>query len=129
MSTNCPDRVDAEIARRRQEIAEFSVDKAADAIWWITEEGRIRYVNEETARMLGYTREELMSMNIADIDPTLPLRDSTQEGAWEDLKQRGSQAFETIHRHKDGTEIPVWVNSSYLQVAGIEAVVLLQPAT
>lgn len=118
MSTTRPDRVDAEIARRCQQIAQFSVDRAADAIWWITEDARIRYVNEEAARMLGYTREELMSINISDIDPTFD--EFRRKGGWEDLRVRGGQAFETIHRRKDGTEIPVWVKASYLNIGGIE---------
>ncbi len=118
MSTNCPDRVDTEIAQRRQQIAEFSVDKAADAIWWITEEGRIRYVNEETARMLGYSREEMMSMRIHDINAASS--GVTFEERWSNLIANGAQAFETVHRRKDGTEIPVWVKASHVNVGGTD---------
>jgi PAS domain S-box-containing protein len=118
MSTNRPDKVDAEIARRRQQIAQFSVDHAADAIWWITEDARIRYVNEQAARMLGYTREELMAMKISDIavpSPTICFADR-----WRDLITHRTHAFESAHRRKDGTEVPVWIKASYVNVDGIE---------
>jgi two-component system sensor kinase FixL len=118
MSTTCPDPIDAEIARRRQQIAEFSIDHAADAIWWITPDARIRYVNDEAARMLGYSREELMSMSVPDI--AAPPSAETFEDRWQELIANGTHAFESVHRRKDGSEIPVWIKGSYLKVAGIE---------
>ena len=52
-------------ARRRAEeklrVRQFSVDHASEAMFWIRPDGSIFDVNEVLCRMLGYTREELLS--------------------------------------------------------------------
>jgi PAS fold. len=61
------------VERRRSEQAllftRYSVDQASDEIFWLSGEGRILYVNDAACRSLGYTREELLSMNVWDIEP------------------------------------------------------------
>lgn len=69
-------------------------------------------VNEPACRMLGYTREELLSMTPEDI-----ARKSDWAHAFDvlgPLIEKGEQIFEWVQVHKDGTEIPVEVNSRHL---------------
>ncbi|WP_041532364.1 PAS domain S-box protein [Pelobacter propionicus] len=40
----------------------FSIDQIADAVLWISLEGRILNVNAAAYAMLGYSREELLSL-------------------------------------------------------------------
>jgi rsbT co-antagonist protein RsbR len=105
-------------AEEQFRLGQFTLDRVADSIHWITSDGTIVYVNETTCTRLGYTREELLTMRISDLDPSF--REEDMELAWNDLKQRGVQMFEAVHRHKDGHGIPVEVVSSYLTFQGQE---------
>ena len=51
---------------------QFAVDHAADAVYWMGDDGRFIYVNEAACRTLGYTREEFLTMTVPDIDPDFP---------------------------------------------------------
>ncbi len=50
-------------------LTQFSVDHAADSMFWVREDGNLIYANDATCRTLGYTREELLSMTVYDVDP------------------------------------------------------------
>ncbi|MBL8421996.1 MAG: PAS domain S-box protein, partial [Candidatus Accumulibacter phosphatis] len=76
------------------------------------------YVNEAACAALGYTREELTSMSIPDIDPDVS--DLMARDIFQDLKRQGSLRFETRHRRKDGTIFPVEVNANYIAFSGKE---------
>jgi PAS domain S-box-containing protein len=106
--------------RRRMEAAlrltQFSFDKAAMGIYRIGSNARILNVNEKAARSLGYSIEELTALSIFDIDPLL---NSDNWGEiWQTLCLNGADSFETIHRRKDGVEIPVEISSNLLEYDG-----------
>lgn len=88
-------------------LAQFALDQAVDAIYWMTPDGRFLYVNEAASKLLGYSRDELLNMGVADIDPTLP------EGVPPEMAQATRDAgfgrVETTHRCKDGRLLPVEV--------------------
>ena len=65
-------------------------------------------VNETACTELGYTREELLSMSVFDIDPRVTQESIAQ--AWEHLRKAGFLILETEHRRKNGTTFPVEVN-------------------
>lgn len=93
-------------------LTQLSVDKAADAVQWIAPDGRFIYVNEEACRSLGYSREELLTMSVWDINP-----ERTPEifqKRWQMLKQQKAWLFETRHRTKDGRVFPVEVAGKYI---------------
>ena len=84
---------------------QFAVDHAVDGITWIGKDGRFRYVNDAFCRSLGYSRDELLSMTVHDIDPHFPKERWVAH--WEELRRLGRSVIETVHRTKDGGEIPV----------------------
>ena len=98
--------------KRREEslkITQLSVDKSADEVSWVSQSGRLLYVNETSCRKLGYSREELMNMHVWDIDPIV-----TQEKyqvIMDDLRKAGQMRIESIHRSRDGVEYPVDVSA------------------
>ncbi len=53
-------------------LAQFGVETSADAIFWITSEGRLFHVNKSACKELGYSHEELQSLHVWDIDPLYP---------------------------------------------------------
>lgn len=97
-------------------MSRFIVDNASIGIYRGDEDGRILYVNECGARMLGYTREELCSMRFPDIVPALA------DGAWKEHRRqlwaKKGNKFEDVHRRKDGTTFPVEVTVNYLEFDG-----------
>jgi PAS domain S-box-containing protein len=106
----------AEIADEKQtqrwlRLMQFSVDHAAEAIFWLKREGQLIYANEQAVQSLGYSHDELLSMTVSDFDPLVP--PSVWPAIWEDLRSKGRQVMESIHRRKDGSEFPVWINAVF----------------
>jgi two-component system, cell cycle sensor histidine kinase and response regulator CckA len=97
---------------------QFSVDSAPISIFWISPEGQFNYVNEKAAASLGYTREELLHLGVADVDPNHP--GDVRPDRWRQYKEAGEAEFESLHLRKDGTTFPVRVNSYYMEFMGRE---------
>jgi PAS domain S-box-containing protein len=77
-------------------------------------------VNEAASRVLGYSREELLSMGPVDIDPYLKPEDIQQLVSG--MRIDPQQIFETEHRTKRGDIIPVEVSSSQVNFKGSPAI-------
>ena len=65
-------------------------------------------VNDKACRDLGYTREELLSLTVQDVNP------NASEEALERIgrlcEQNGFALIESVHRRKDGSIFPVELN-------------------
>ena len=64
----------SDISERKQmedrlRTTQYAVDHAADSIFFIGDNGYFLDVNESACRRLGYTKEELLTMSVMDIDP------------------------------------------------------------
>lgn len=105
-------------AEKDLRLTQFSVDHAGDAVLWLGPDARFIYANLAACRALGYSREELLSMTVHDIDPNFPAEVWPEH--WKDLKQRGSFTFESQHRAKDGRVFPVELTVNYVEFAGKE---------
>ena len=57
---------------RLQHFAQFTLEHLCDAVYWIRLDGSLIYVNQAACDMLGYSKDELLSRRIFDIDPFLP---------------------------------------------------------
>jgi len=113
--------VDITERRRAEEelrLTQFSVEHAADAVFWIDSHGRIVYVNEAACRSLGRSREELVSLKISDVHSISSRGD--WDLLWEKVKGRGSMTFETEHQTRQGRAFPVEVTANYLEFGGRE---------
>ncbi len=94
---------------------QHTIDRSPDIILWLNRDGGFEYVNDQACRSLGYSREELLSMKLWDIDPLITT------GQWQaemkrhyEHRQGGSLVFESAHRRKDGTTYPVEVRTQFL---------------
>ena len=113
----------AEIAERKRVeqrlwLTQFSVDNAGDAAFWMGPDAKFIYVSEAACSSLGYSREELLTMSVHDIDPNFPAVAWPEH--WKEVKERGSFIIESRHRTKDGRIFPVEITVNYLEFEGKE---------
>jgi PAS domain S-box-containing protein len=93
-------------------------DKAGDAIFILEAEGnqlgKITAANQTAAEMYGYTREEMLQLNIADLDTPGADRHTYE---WIRHILAGQWAEEKIdHRRKDGSVFPVEIRAGLIEV-------------
>jgi diguanylate cyclase (GGDEF)-like protein/PAS domain S-box-containing protein len=100
------------------ELIPLCVDQAPVGIGWVGQNGHYRYANSYVCRLLGYSREELLSMTIHDITPDLPKE--VWPKLWEKLRKLGSFTLETTNLTKDGRTMPVKITAHYLKCADRE---------
>jgi two-component system cell cycle sensor histidine kinase/response regulator CckA len=112
------DRV-KERTEREQEYKTL-VDGMNDTTFVIDFDGHFIEVNNTAVEVLGYSREELLSMGPTDIDPFLTKEQI--EHLIEGMKMGERQVFETQHRKKSGEIIPVEVSSSPVTYQGEPAI-------
>ncbi len=103
-------------AEEALKLTQYSVDRAGDATYWVEPDGRFMYVNDAACKMLGYSREELLSMGVSDINPDYPADKWAEH--WKRMKEGGSITFESRELTKDGREIDVEVSTNYLEFNG-----------
>jgi PAS domain S-box-containing protein len=84
------------------------VDQSSDAIE-VIDPGTLRLIdiNGRACTDLGYSREELLSMSVYDIDPNA---ESLRAKVTDELRSSGSAIFESVRRRKDGSTFPVEVS-------------------
>jgi len=100
---------------------------AIDGFWLVDLRGRIFEVNESYCRMSGYSRDELLEMNIYDVDA-----DRTP-GEIDDhiglVMAMGSDRIERRHRHKDGSIFDVDMSIHFIDRNGGYFMAFLQDIT
>jgi PAS domain S-box-containing protein len=84
-------------------------------------------VNEAFCRMSGYSEQELLTMNIADIDVVETSSDVAAHT--KRILEQGEHRFESLHRRKDGSTYPVEVSVQHKSVEGGQMVAFLRDIT
>ncbi len=112
-----------EIEHRQQieevrNVLEFSINQAADAVFWLTPEARFFYVNDAACLSLNYSREELLSLTLHDINPDIPAE--VWPDYWDEIREFGSVRLESNHCSKEGQIFPVEITINYFHVNGNE---------
>ncbi|TNE84251.1 MAG: response regulator [Deltaproteobacteria bacterium] len=81
------------------------VDFAADS-WFVHDlEGRIRDANSWACKNLGYTREEMLQLHVADFETTI--RPGRMDGVWNRMEIGVPISVEGCQKRKDGSTFPV----------------------
>ena len=96
-------------------------DGAADAIFVRDiESGFFLDVNDVACERLGYSKEELLQMNPAEVvspEYTFQIPNGISE-----VRKRASRPFESAHIRKDGKVFPVEINQKGIQYGGKQAI-------
>jgi PAS domain S-box-containing protein len=105
-------------ANEALQFTRFSIDHANDMIYWVNPDGKIVDVNETTCIKLEYSRDELLSMTVTDINPSLTLDKFYED--WKNIKHKGNRRVETSHYCKSGEAFPVEIHISHIEFSGKE---------
>jgi PAS domain S-box-containing protein len=101
---------DARLRESENQLREI-LHAAMDGFWLVDAQGRILKVNEAYCQMSGYSRDELLTMNIADVEAA---EDSINIASqMQKILTQGDERFETQHRRKDGSLFPVEISVQY----------------
>ncbi len=102
------DITERKLAEQALEFTQYSVDHAAEAIFWVRPaDASLVYVNEAACVILGYSQVELLALRVPDFDAAftesrvLELKDA--------LTREDSVSFESQHRAKNGDLVDVEV--------------------
>ncbi|MBF0342653.1 MAG: PAS domain S-box protein [Nitrospirae bacterium] len=92
------------------------IDQVNDAIFIINPEtSKFLDVNDKACQSLGYTREELLSLSVVDVEGII-----VDEPNWRkhvaQLRNSGPIVFESKHRRKDGSLFNVEINVKYIAI-------------
>lgn len=97
--------------RDGHETLQHILETSTDGFWRVSNQGRLLDTNPAYSRQSGYSRDELLTMTISDLDVTEDPAASAARIAR--LTALGSDQFETVHRRKDGSCWPVEVNATF----------------
>lgn len=101
-------------AERSLKLFRTLIDQSNDAVEVVDPETlRFLDVNEKACQDLGYTREELLSMTVLDIDLEIDEAGCT---VIDKLLSSGFVVREAIHRRKDGSTFPVESSMKFVQL-------------
>jgi PAS domain S-box-containing protein len=87
-------------------------EQSNDAVFIHTLDGDILDVNSQACKMLGYAREQLLSMPIPALHPEEALPGSRQ--AFQITREKGAARFESRFKKADGKIIDVEISSSVI---------------
>jgi PAS domain S-box-containing protein len=108
------DITDRRRAEEELQVRAQLLDKANDSIFLLDEDGKIMYANEAACRTRGYSREELLQMNIRDL-----VAEEYSEGVGPRISAifaKSEDVFESAHMKRDRTIFPVEISVRAMEI-------------
>ncbi|HTX72776.1 MAG TPA: histidine kinase dimerization/phosphoacceptor domain -containing protein, partial [Rectinemataceae bacterium] len=105
------DAIQARLSASEQQYRDL-VEKAADGVFTLDDQGAFLTVNDELCQMLGYTREELLGMYIMDTYPDGQRGDGVERT--ERINAGERLRFERLMKRRDGSLFPVEISAGRL---------------
>ena len=97
---------------KQLQFTQFAVDHANEEAYWMGPDANFVYVNEQACNKLGYTRDELLTMGVPEIDPDFPK--DIWPNHWKELREKKALRFDSHHKTKDGHVFPVEISANYV---------------
>lgn len=98
-------------AAEREAQYRAAIETTSDGFWAVDEQGRILAVNDAYIRRSGYSRDELLTMRIEDLEAVESAQEVRAHSAR--VRRNRNDLFETHHRTKTGEIWPAEVNAAY----------------
>ncbi len=119
--------IDITERKRAEEEYKTILRTAMDGFWITDMQGRFLEVNDAYCNLIGYTRDELLNMNIRDVEAAEKPEETAQH--IQRIMEFGGDRFETRHKCKDGRIVDIEVSVNYLNVKAGRLVVFLRNIT
>ena len=103
------------------------IQTAMDGYWLVDMQGRMLEVNEAYSAMSGYSRQELLSMNVTDFDADK--REGKTAARIRQLKTSCKARFETQHQRRDGSLFDIEISLQHHPLEGGRIVAFLRDIT
>lgn len=107
--------------RKLDALSLFAVENTALQAYWTDEDGNFIGANPAACEALGYRLDELLTLTLPEVDPTVDL------AAWRDILAylivHKKTVIETVHRRKDGSVFDAEVTVSLFEQDGKKVVV------
>jgi PAS domain S-box-containing protein len=103
------------------------LETAIDGFWISDRKGRIIEVNDSYCKAVGYSREELLTMSIPDVEAAEDAEETAMHIGL--ILKHGYDRFRTRHRRKDGELIDVDVSVTLFEEGGGQFIVFLRDIT
>ena len=96
---------------------QFVIEHMVDPAIWTRTDGSLAYVNQAACKVFGYTKEELISLNMKDL---IPPPEEHLDDDWENVRKEGETQFESTHIRKNGEIFPAEIDVNYVVFGGVE---------
>ena len=96
----------------------FILENCSHAVLLISANAQVIDVNNETCKLLDYSREELLEMTLENIDPVLANRGSAY--AWQQYKLLASKELERVYQKCNKIQVPVTVKVQFFNAGNEE---------
>ena len=118
-----------DITERNRRELEYKtiIQTTSDGFCLTNMDGKILDVNDAYCQLIGYSRDELLTMRFRDIDEIE--KGKPNEARIATIKKAGGDRFETRHRCKDGSLVDVEISVNYLKVADGRLFVFIRDIT
>ncbi|MCX5680124.1 MAG: PAS domain S-box protein [Candidatus Omnitrophica bacterium] len=99
-------------------LAEFSMERSADLVFWANNDADILYANNAAYKMMGYSQDELSAMKVHDIVPDF--KEGMWEKHWEEAKRDKSLLIQLFMRRKNGSTFLAEASVNYFEFESSE---------
>ncbi len=108
----------------REEMYHAIVQQMSDELYLHDLGGAFVEVNDAAAAASGYSKRELLGLNVLDLDSDMALREEVRR-MWEEMPAGYLRGFQTEHRRKDGSRYPCDLTISKISFSGREYILAL----
>lgn len=109
-------KIEETLLQNEEEQFKIMIRTALDGFWVTDVRGRFLEVNDAYGHMMGYSRAELLKLDVSAIEATETPHDTARH--IDRLLATGSDRFETRQRAKDGRILDMEVNANYSTLLG-----------
>ena len=91
----------------------FTLNHLKEAVFWVGQAGNIWQVNDVAAELSGYSKDELVTLQVFDINASVQRTDWKE--VWNRLRANKKVVFDAQFKRKDGAIIDVEVTQNFLE--------------
>lgn len=113
--------------RNSEKLHQAILETALGGLCTVDAQGRLLEVNEAYCQKTGYSREELLTMSIFDLEASETPGETSAH--IRKIMEEGEGHFESRHRRKDGSIIDVEINVTYSSENGGQFIAFLRNIT